>query len=154
MATSAATLPPRPAVRPITRRDTPERWQAAAKRAAAEGVTVRQLAGSGAWIATSGSDITIAYEVTPWHCECRAGEFDDPICKHRATLRVRLGWLTVEPDPEPPAAAVPIRQPEQPCASCHGYGWGYGTVSGGRTDRLTCWICDGTGVEPDTLIVA
>jgi len=141
------------------RRATPERWQAAAKRATAEGVTVRQLAGSGAWIATSGSDTTTAYMVTPWHCECRAGEFDDPICKHRAGLRLRLGWLTVEPDPEPapPAPAVVaviIRAAEERCRNCDGNGWGYGTVTGGRIDRLTCWICDGTGVEPDTLIVA
>jgi len=144
-------------MQPTARRDTPERWQAAAKRATAEGVTVRQLAGSGAWIATSGTDTTIAYEVTPWHCECRAGEFDDPICKHRATLRVRLGWLTVEPEPEPPAPAVVaviIRAAEERCRNCGGNGWGYGTVTGGRIDRLTCWICDGTGVEPATLIVA
>ena len=74
---------------------TPERWQAVPTRAHEAGITVRQLAGSGAWIATSGTDHSIAYEVTPWQCEYSAGAFGDPICKHRAALRGCLGWLTV-----------------------------------------------------------
>ncbi len=46
-----------------TRGNSPARWQKAAERAIAEGVQVRQLAGSGAWIASSGRDATVAYEV-------------------------------------------------------------------------------------------
>jgi len=35
-----------------------------------------------------------------------------------------------------------------------GAGWGYGTVAGGHLDRVTCWTCDGSGVEPATAIAA
>ncbi len=73
------------------RPDTRERWQAAAQRAVAEGVTVRQLAGCGMWIATSTSCPGTAYEVTPWECECHAGQHGDPVCKHRAAYWVALG---------------------------------------------------------------
>lgn len=43
------------------RQATPARWQAALGRALAEGVQVRQLAGFGAWIATSGTHAGTAY---------------------------------------------------------------------------------------------
>lgn len=70
-----------------------DRWQAALTRAYDEGVDLRQLVGSGAWIATSASDITAAFMVTEHACECFAAEFSDPVCKHRAMLRHRLGHL-------------------------------------------------------------
>jgi hypothetical protein len=70
------------------RPDTPDRWFAALERAEREGVSVRQLTGSGAWIATSTSDPHTAYEVSVHRCTCKAAEFgDDPVCKHRARLR-------------------------------------------------------------------
>jgi hypothetical protein len=78
------------------RESTPDRWQAALRRAIAEGVQVRQLAGSGLWVATSSHDPGVAYEVTPWSCECTAGQFDDPVCKHRAALLHRLGHLALD----------------------------------------------------------
>jgi len=34
--------------------------------------------------------------VTPWSCECTAGQFDDPVCKHRAALLHRLGHLALD----------------------------------------------------------
>ncbi len=71
---------------------TSDRWTAALERARREGVEVRQLAGCGAWIATSGSDTSAAYEVSEYDCACHAGQFGDPVCKHRAALRHRLGW--------------------------------------------------------------
>lgn len=74
------------------------RWREALLRAQAEGVQIRQLAGSGMWIATSATDIVTAYEVTPWGCECHAGQFGDPVCKHRAALLEVLGRLTVSAD--------------------------------------------------------
>lgn len=80
------------------RANTTVRWQTALRRAQAEGVQVRQLAGSGMWIATSATDTETAYEVTPWGCECHAGQFGDPVCKHRAALHQVLGRLTVEDD--------------------------------------------------------
>ncbi len=144
-------------MQPTTHRlrpDTPERWQKAAERATAESVQVRQLAGCGAWIATSGTDATTAYVLTPWECECHAGAFGDPICKHRAALRQRLGWIMEDPEPEPtpPAVvAVMVRVAEVPCHNCKGDGWVYAENFAGRIDRVTCWMCDGTGVEPATL---
>lgn len=76
----------------ISRPDTPARWIAALDRAAREGVSVRQLTASGAWIATSTTDPHSAYEVSVYRCTCKAAEFgDDPVCKHRAMLRHHLG---------------------------------------------------------------
>lgn len=85
------------------RHDTPERWAAALARAVSEGVTVRQLAGSGAWIATSGTDADVAYVVSITACECRAACEGDPVCKHRGALRHKLGILSPEPPPVCPA---------------------------------------------------
>ncbi|HYH11167.1 MAG TPA: SWIM zinc finger family protein [Thermomicrobiales bacterium] len=88
-------------VTPTTKRgNTETRWRAALRRAHAEGVQVRQLAGCGMWIATSTKDTVTAYEVTPWGCECHAGQFGDPVCKHRAALLEALGRLTADHDRE------------------------------------------------------
>jgi hypothetical protein len=91
-----------------TRTSSPVRWQKAAQRAIAEGIQVRQLAGSGQWIATSGSDATVAYEVEvtgniAHGCSCLAGLNGDPCCKHRAAFYLLIGALSLEPEPEPPA---------------------------------------------------
>jgi len=43
------------------RRATPERWAKAAARAAAEGVEVRQVASTGQWVATSGTQANVCY---------------------------------------------------------------------------------------------
>ena len=66
--------------------------------------------GCGMWIATSTSSAGTAYDVTPWSCECQAGQFGDPVCKHRAALRELFGTLILDTEPEPPtpaAAAAP-----------------------------------------------
>ena len=77
---------------PLTRANTAERWRAALARARREGIAVRQLTASGAWIATSTTDPHIAYEVSIHRCTCPAAELgDDPVCKHRAALRHHLG---------------------------------------------------------------
>ncbi len=78
------------------RNDTEIRWKTALQRAHKEGVQVRQLAGCGMWIATSAKGTTTAYEVTPWGCECQAGQFGDPVCKHRAALLEVLGRLKLD----------------------------------------------------------
>lgn len=75
------------------RHDTPQRWQAALERAQRGGLQLRQLMGSGAWIVTSEQDGELAYMVTEFDCECFAAEYGDPVCKHRAMLRHRLGHL-------------------------------------------------------------
>lgn len=73
-------------------------------RAEHDGVDLRQLVGSGAWVATSASDVTAAFMVTEHTCECFAAEFSDPVCKHRAMLRYRLGHLPM-PVGQPPSLA-------------------------------------------------
>src|SRR5919112_153740 len=84
------------------RASTPERWQAAADRAHAEGIEVRKVIDSGAWVATSGRDSAVAYtlDVTgniAHGCGCLAGLNDDPVCKHRAMFYVLIGALTPTP---------------------------------------------------------
>lgn len=57
-----------------------------------------------------------------------------------------LGWL---PEPTPPTMMNRItRVAELPCHNCDGNGWGYGTIPSGRINRVTCWVCGGSGVEP------
>ena len=73
---------------------TADRWTAAVERGEREGVQVRLL-GCGAWNAASGTDRGGAYVVTFHDCECRAALEGDPVCKHRAMLRVRVGVCPV-----------------------------------------------------------
>jgi hypothetical protein len=83
---------------------TPAKWTQLFEKAVREAVTVRQL-GSGAWIATSGTDHTKAYAVSLGECECPGHEYHG-YCKHRAMLAWTLGVLSIgapEPDPEPTA---------------------------------------------------
>lgn len=116
------------------RQANPERWQAALGRAIAAGVQVRQLAGSGAWIATSATDPTKAYELevvagVARSCTCQAGEFGDPVCCHRARYYADAGLL----DPEPSTPAAPAAAP---CRGCFGDGY-VPMYTGGR---LSDWI--------------
>ena len=125
----------------IEREATMERWQSALRRALIEGVQIRQLAGCGMWIATSGSDGDTAYEVTPWACECQAGQHGDPVCKHRAALLAKLGRLRIES----------LGNVTVPCTTCNGLGEHPGTVSMGDTwryDNVTCEDCHGSGRIP------
>ncbi len=140
--------------RPV-RRASHERWQAALQRALDEGVQVRQLAGSGAWIATSGSDAAAAYLVSGNGCECQAGEFGDPICKHRAAYWHALGALDLES--EPATAARPAPATVATCPSCGGNGFDPSCqghrIARGYLVRCPCPRCDGTGrVTVDVVI--
>jgi hypothetical protein len=99
------------ALRTQTRTSIPARWIKAAERAVAEGIQIRQLVGSGAWVASSGSDPNAAYEVAVTGnvangCTCLAGVNDDPVCKHRAAFYLLIGALDLPPEPEPPALGV------------------------------------------------
>ena len=127
------------------RKNTPDRWQAALRRAVAEGVQVRQLAGSGMWVATSATDPEAAYEVTPWECECHAAQFGDPVCKHRAVLLATLGRIAAEAEH---AAAG------RPCNVCNGMGTHPAKLRAGepwRNETVRCDHCQGTGIlrEPN-----
>ena len=97
----------------------PDRWVRAAERARAEGVQVHQLQGSGAWIATSGSQRGVAYELAvtgnvAHGCDCLAGLNGDGCCKHRAAFYLLIGALALPPEPDPPAPALPL--PQAPAA--------------------------------------
>ncbi|MCA9864639.1 MAG: hypothetical protein R2853_10645 [Thermomicrobiales bacterium] len=84
---------------PRRRREaSPERWRAALNRAEKEGIEIRQLVGSGGWIATSGQDRHAAYELDVTAgmvhgCACPAAQHDDPVCKHRAAFLAEFGGL-------------------------------------------------------------
>ncbi len=131
---------------------TPAQWQAALARALAEGVQVRQLAGSGAWLATSGSDAVTAYGLAVTNgvahgCDCPAGAHGDPVCKHRAAFYHALGLLDLDPEPEPPAPAAPMLIAFPARCACDGRGF-FTRASAtfpGVTYRVTCRDCRGTG---------
>jgi len=118
-------------MRRTNRQATPARWQAALGRALAEGVQVRQLAGSGAWVATSGTDAATAYglDVTgrvAHGCDCPAGASGDPVCKHRA------------------APAVPLLP--RCCPPCDGKGYRVKpSALFGTRYRADCLACGGLG---------
>lgn len=147
-----------------TRRvDSPARWAKAAARAVEEGVEVRQCAGSGLWIATSGTDAGAAYELEVYGnvaigCSCLAGMNDDPVCKHRAMYYLLVGALTLDPEPPTPAApavpayAVPKVVGEGACKRCRGKGWIFYHVSpAGEHSHTDCHICGGSGATPKRL---
>lgn len=94
--TTLSVVPSVPATAASRRPSTPERWQQALIRARRGGLELRQLVGSGAWVATSERNQEAAYMVTEFECDCFAAEFGDPVCKHRAMLRYRLGHLPME----------------------------------------------------------
>jgi hypothetical protein len=111
----------------------PERWQKAAQRAIAEHIQVRQVNENGMWVATSGSDATLAYLVEIRNgvvvsCSCQAGQFGDPCCKHAAKFYLDAGLLDPEPEGSPPASAALVA-----CFKCRG------------TDAL-CPVCAGAGL--------
>ncbi len=136
------------------RRATHERWQAALRRALAEGIQVRQLAGSGAWIATSGTDAAAAYLVSGNGCECQAGEYGDPVCKHRAAYWHVLGSLDLEPEPATSFVDVPVPAPCPVCRgtgfdpACHGHlvEWRYMV-------HCPCSACDGAGTAAVDVVI-
>ncbi|MDP9357354.1 MAG: SWIM zinc finger family protein [Chloroflexota bacterium] len=138
------------------RRATHERWQAALQRALAEGIQVRQLAGSGAWVASSGTDTTAAYLVSANGCECQAGEYGDPICKHRAAYWHALGALDL--DPKPAAAARPAPATIATCPGCGGNGIDRAChghrIASGYVVHCPCPTCDGAGTVAVDVVIA
>ena len=130
------------------RAPSPERWQKAVQRAIAEGIEVRQVNDSGAWVANSGSHKNVAYTLSVTSgivhaCTCPAGTFGDPCCKHVARFYLDAGVLDVD-EPETPALA-----PRATCVRCAGvgkievFGNGWNVI-----DVRPCTICGGTGKLP------
>lgn len=123
---------------------TPARWQAAAQRAVAEQIQIRQLQSTGEWIATSGSDTNLAYLVAvtgaiAHGCDCLAGLNGDPVCKHRAAYYLSIGALSLD-------AALEVSRDGRwiACAVCGGQG----AVEGAARRRHTCTACNGRGRFP------
>lgn len=88
----------------------PERWVKAAARAINEQIEVRQIASTGQWIATSGTQANLCYilEVNRGlvlSCTCTAGQYNDPCCKHAARFYLNTGVLS-GPDDDDGAAAL------------------------------------------------
>ncbi len=124
-------------MRRTTRQATPERWQRALERALAAGVQVRQVGSTGQWIATSASDPTAAYKVAVTNgvahgCDCKAAEFGDPVCCHRAMWFHLAGLL--DPEPPTPAAPAPAMIPAPDCRDCLGEGYRRMQTGGGLPD--------------------
>ncbi len=135
---------------PVARRIATQRAEDLARlcrKAEAQGVRILVDHRTGQHVATSASDPTRCYHVDVDGCTCR-GFAHWGRCKHHSLLLAELGQL----EPEPPTPAAPavivLHVAETPCHNCHGHGWGYGTVGNGRMDRVTCWVCGGSGVEP------
>lgn len=127
-------------------------WQRMLAKAMAEGVTVRQLTGSGAWVATSGTDTDAAYEVSLFGCSCKGHDFHG-YCKHRAALAFKLGRLTPAPDPTPPAPAVAVAPRRIGFPDCDGRGY-VRTQSAifATSYRVMCQGCRGIGERvPDRI---
>jgi hypothetical protein len=127
----------------------PERWQAALSRALTDNVTVRQVNANGMWVATSGTDAVMAYllEVTGGivhSCTCPAGQYNDPVCKHRARWYYDAGLLDLDDDtPEPPPAtpAAPVL-----CWHCQGAGQFVADTRARALALAPCPTCGGRGV--------
>jgi hypothetical protein len=129
-----------------TRVENPARWMKAAERAEHEGVRVYQLQGSGQWVATSGSQQGVAYELlvtgnVAHGCDCLAGLNSDPVCKHRAAFYLLIGALDLTPEPPPAAPTLTLDCPE--CYGC-------GVIYRRELERAgmlypTCHACNGTG---------
>ncbi len=131
-----------------TRVENPVRWMKAAERAMAEGIHVCQLQGSGQWVATSGSQSGVAYELqitgnVAHGCECLAGLNDDPVCKHRAAFYLLIGALDLTPEPPPAAPVLTLN-----CPDCRGCGVHYDReLEQAGLLYPPCAACEGTGVR-------
>jgi hypothetical protein len=133
---------------PTRRRvDSEARWRQAVARALEHDIRVAQLQGSGQWIATSGSQPGVAYELevtgnVAHGCTCLAGLNSDPVCQHRAAFSLRLGALEPSPEPDPPAPVL-----AQDCPDCHGCGVRYDrTLERAGWLYPPCAACEGTGM--------
>src|SRR4051794_36672949 len=96
--------------------DSPERWEKALQRAMDANLAYMELiAGDGAWAVSSQRDTERGYIATTQTCTCEPGRSGDPICAHRALVRVLVGMF---PLPELEDAATSA----EPCRYCRGRG--------------------------------
>jgi hypothetical protein len=132
----------------VVRAETLQRWRLALSWALAANVSYMELiGGDGAWAISSARDGERGYITTTGTRTCEAGKADDPVCLHRALVRVLTGMMPVYMEP---AAAVR-------CPVC----WGKGERWAGSGDDernpqrfITCPECSGTGVDLDRVVRA
>jgi hypothetical protein len=130
--------------------DTTLRWRQARDRARAEGIVVSQVAGSGQWVATSGTRRGVAYALAvtgnlAHGCECPAGQHEQDVCKHRAAFYDLIGAfpaLTDVLEAEDLARDAAAIAAPRPCSWCAGRGKSF---SEHYLEIRPCGWCDGTG---------
>lgn len=119
------------------RTESPERWAKALSRAIAANLAYIELVGGdGAWAVSSQRDSERGYVATTHTCTCEAGRSGDPVCCHRALVRVLTGYGEPALEPAP-----------QKCPSCTAgkvEEWG---VSGPIGFKV-CAVCGGAGELP------
>jgi hypothetical protein len=103
------------------------------------------LQSTGQWVATSGSDKSLAYELAvtgavAHSCDCLAGPNGDGVCKHRAAYYLLVGAIDLTPEPDPPA-------PLTNCPECYGGG----VIYDRELEKLgllypRCLVCQGKGL--------
>ena len=135
--------------------ESPERWQRALQRAMdANLIYIELIGGDGAWAVSSQRDCELGYVATTGTCTCEAGRSGDPVCCHRALVRVLVGMLPL--DPEPTSALIPPALSDVvDCPDCHGCGVHYSR----ELERLgllypSCVACAGSGIAADRPIAA
>lgn len=131
------------------RAESPERWAKALQRAIEHGVEVFVSAVDGQRFATSATQLDTLYPVDAYSCACPAALAGDPVCQHRAALRIVLGWIALDDVSTETPATID-------CGACHGCGWNYVETNGGRTfpDQITCRRCGGSGQMPVRIVRA
>src|SRR3954449_4087875 len=106
----------------MQRVESPERWDKALQRAMdANLIYIELIAGDGAWAVSSQRDCERGYIATTVTCTCEAGRSGDPVCAHRALVRVLVGAYPLPADAEPAPVdvnATVIRLAR--CPSCSG----------------------------------
>ena len=118
-----------------------------AEKARAEGVKLYHDPVTGSYVASSGTDASKAYVVTPHSCECQ-GWAQWGRCKHVAALHAAIGWIAKPgegPARTPQVVDVIIGEtiPAPVCRHCGGTGsvvrqrsrW----IGGGRTGYRNEW---------------
>lgn len=117
----------------VSRRESIDRWQSALRRADEKNVRLYRVEVSGAYIATSGTTTTVAYQTDGISCECAAAVQGDPVCIHRARFWQAMGMLALEVEPAPATMS---------CTFCRGTGefW-----ADGQWSADTCGACNGRG---------
>jgi len=124
----------------VTRREaTPERWARALDRALGAGLEVFRVADTGELMVTSSSQLDTLHRTDGDVCTCAAAVAGDPVCQHRAVVRMLAGTL--------PVVVVHVEELAlNSCPSCTAgkvQEWGVSGPIGCRP----CSVCGGSGVS-------